>query len=425
MAPEPGPIMSSLSRTLSAFVLALAPVLAVGLGALLPRPAAAQDLSALARVDPAGSLVSDRSGGIDLTLALSQGVPWRVFSLTEPDRIVMDFREIDWSGLSRLGMLNSDLAADLRFGTYRPGWSRLVLTLTEPLALSRAGMEVDPATGRARLSARFEKVSAEVFAAQAGAPRDPDWDLPEDGLPRPAPRDGDAPLTVVIDPGHGGIDPGAVQGGLTEKDLMLQLAQAVRETLIREGDTRVILTRNDDAFVSLERRVAIAHEVEADLFISLHADVLAYGRAHGATIYTLSDTATDEASAKLAERHDRDDLLSGVDLTGKDDVIADVLMDLARLETTPRTEALAKALKLSIEASGAPLNSHPMRAADFSVLKAADIPSVLIEVGFLSSQRDRKNLSDPAFIDRMALSIRDAILAWQQADAAMRPLIRQ
>ena len=245
MAPEPGPLMSSLSRIISAFALALAPVLAVGLGALSPRPAAAQDLSALARVDPAGSLVSDRSGGIDLTLALSQGVPWRVFSLAEPDRIVMDFREIDWSGLSRLGMLNSDLAADLRFGTYRPGWSRLVLTLTEPLALSRAGMEVDPATGKARLSARFEKVSAEAFAAQAGAPRDPDWDLPEDGLPRPAPRDGDAPLTVVIDPGHGGIDPGAVQGGLTEKDLMLQLAQAVRETLIREGDTRVILTRND------------------------------------------------------------------------------------------------------------------------------------------------------------------------------------
>jgi N-acetylmuramoyl-L-alanine amidase len=284
-------------------------------------------------------------------------------------------------------------------------------------------MKVDEVQGTAHITARFNAVSAEAFAAGVGAPKTPGWDLPEAALKGAQSDDG--VLTVVIDPGHGGVDPGAVRGGLTEKTLMLSLALHLREALIREGDTRVILTRDDDSFVSLDRRVSAAHEVGADLFISLHADVLPTGRAQGATVYTLSDEASDEASAKLAERHDRDDLLSGVDLTGKDDVVANVLLDLARQETTPRTTSFSQSLTKAIGAAGVPLNSHPLRAADFSVLKAADIPSVLIEVGYLSSDRDRNNLKDPEFLTRMAEAMREAILEWAKQDAALRPLVRQ
>lgn len=388
----------------------------------LAAPTRAQGLSAVARVEPLESSLTGRST-LDLTLALSQPVPWRVFTLANPTRVVMDFREVDWSDLDADSFRQSDLVKDLRFGTYRPGWSRMVMTLAQPMALTTSAMKVDEVQGTARITARFNPVSAETFATSVGAPRTPGWDLPEPALSGAKTDDG--VLTVVIDPGHGGIDPGAVRGGLTEKKLMLSLALQLQEALIRRGETRVVLTRDDDRFVPLERRVSLAHDASGDLFVSLHADVLPTGRAQGATIYTLSDEASDEASAKLAERHDRDDLLAGVDLTGKDDVVTDVLLDLARQETVPRTAAFADALVSAIGDAGVPLNSHPLRSADFSVLKSADIPSVLIEVGFLSSERDRKNLKDPEFLTKMAAAIRVAILNWAKTDAALKPLVRQ
>ena len=187
----------------------------------------------------------------------------------------------------------------------------------------------------------------------------------------------------------------------------------------------MVLTRNDDSFVSLERRVAVAHRARADLFLSLHADTLREGGARGATVYRLSESASDEASAKLAERHNRADMLAGVDLSGADDVVADVLMDLARLETDPRAERLAEALVLGIRQQDLPLNSRPRRAAGFSVLKSPDIPSVLLELGFLSSERDLTNLRDGAWRDRMARGIRNALQAWRIADAAAAELVRQ
>lgn len=384
----------------------------------------AQDLFATARTYPTESAISDQRGDLTLTLTLTQPVPWRVFALADPPRIVMDFREVDWTGLAPEDMRQTDLVTDLRFGTYRPGWSRMVMTLAGPMELATSAMRVDEDRGSATISARFAPVSADRFTATAGAPRTPGWDLPEPAIVTGEGAN-DGVLTVVIDPGHGGIDPGAIRDELTEKTLMLKLARELRDTLIREGDTKVFLTREDDSFVPLERRVSFAHEVNADLFISLHADVLPNGRASGATIYTLSDKATDEASEKLAERHDRDDLLSGVDLTGKDDVVAGVLLDLARQETTPRTAAFSRALAKAIDHAGVPLNSHPLRAADFSVLKAADIPSVLVEVGYLSSDRDRQNLKNPEFLTRIAGAIHAAILDWSRADAALKPLVRQ
>ena len=242
--------------------------------------------------------------------------------------------------------------------------------------------------------------------------------------PPPAAR-GEGPLVVVLDPGHGGIDPGAEEDGLAEKDLMLSFARQLKEALLRAGGFTVVLTREDDSFVSLERRVSIAHRSGADVFLSLHADSLSDGGARGATIYVLSDSASDAASAALAERHNREDILAGIDLSGADDVVADILMDLARMETQPRAELLARAIELGISERDLPLNSHPRRSASFSVLKSPDIPSILLELGFLSDARDLGNLRDADWRARMAQAISEGLQAWRQADAAGADLVRQ
>jgi len=161
------------------------------------------------------------------------------------------------------------------------------------------------------------------------------------------------------------------------------------------------------------------------VFLSLHADALAEGHARGATVYTLSEEASDLASATLAERHDRADLLAGVDLTESDDEVALVLMDLARTETTPRTEKLAEALIDGIDSATQATFKRPHLRAAFSVLKAPDIPSALIELGFLSSERDRANLADPAWRLSAAQGIRDGLMQWARDDAAAADRLRR
>ncbi|MDZ4093972.1 MAG: N-acetylmuramoyl-L-alanine amidase, partial [Paracoccaceae bacterium] len=163
----------------------------------------------------------------------------------------------------------------------------------------------------------------------------------------------------------------------------------------------------------------------AHLFMSLHADALAEGEAVGATIYTLSEEASDAAGAALAERHDRDDLLAGVDLTGQDDLVAQVLMDMARTETAPRIERLALALKAAIQDAGLKMHRHPLQSAGFSVLKSPDIPSVLVELGFMSSARDLARLTDPAWREKIAAALLVGIKAWAAEDAAIAGLLRR
>ena len=389
--------------------------------------AGAEDFSALTRVDAARSGISAAgSDGVALDLYLDFGVPWRLFTLDSPPRLVVDFREVDWSGVQAADLLKTDRIKGVQFGTYVPGWSRLVADLGGPMGIETAALKVEEATRNAHLAIRLKPVSKKVFAERSGAPHDPRWDLPAPAVVEAAPRRGpDDPLVVVLDPGHGGVDPGAETDVVDEKDLMLTFARELREVLLRTGGYKVVLTREDDSFVSLERRVSIAHQAGADVFISLHADSLAEGAAHGATVHMLSRDASDEASAKMAERHDRADLLAGMDLSETDDEVTGVLMDLARQETAPRTRALAEALVDGMAQTGGPMNRRPLRSAAFSVLKAADIPSVLIEIGFLSSPRDLSNLQNPEWRATMARGIRNGLAAWTQGDAAQRPLVRQ
>lgn len=390
-------------------------------------PLEAQEFSGLARINPEESRVSDQGrDSVQIDLHLSQGVPYRVFTLDGPPRLVLDFQEVDWTGLVAEELDQSELVKQAQFGAYVPGWSRMVLELAGPMGVEMAALDIDDVAGAAHLAVLLSPASPEAFAEVSGAPYDERWDLPEpEHIKRPVARGEDAPLVVVLDPGHGGIDPGAEMGDVVEKELMLTFSRELREILLRSGGFQVVMTRETDNFVSLERRVSLAYQAGADVFLSLHADSLAEGLAHGATVYVLSKEASDVASAKLAERHDRHELLSGVDLSGSDDEITDVLLDLARQETQPRTDALARDLVNGMTNTGGPMNRRPMRSAAFSVLKAADIPSVLIEIGFLSSPRDLQNLRNPEWRLAIAQGIRNGLQNWREADAAKRDLVRK
>jgi N-acetylmuramoyl-L-alanine amidase len=387
--------------------------------------AKAQELSALARVDPVASTIQDGWWGrTDLSLFLSQGVPFRVFTLDAPARLVVDFREVDFSGVS-----SSDLLEDggrigaVRFGAFQPGWSRLVADLTEPMLPVEIGMPVDPNTGRATLDIMLKTTSQAEYAAASGAPEDPNWTPAFLNAPV-VEQEADKGFTVVLDPGHGGVDPGAERDGVTEKELILSFARTLADELRRAG-VNVVLTRDEDIFVALETRVAIAHLHKGDIFISLHADILRQGGAKGATVYTLSEEAADEATLQLVARHDRSAVLTGTDLTGSDDQVTEILLDFARLETAPRSGALAKELARGMREAGGPMNRRSLRRAGFSVLKSADIPSVLIELGFLSSERDLNNLRDPVWRQGIARGISQSILVWRDEDAARAALVRQ
>lgn len=382
---------------------------------LLSLPSAAQELSALAKVNPMRSGIVATGAGLELRLDLSQPVPWRLRLMDDPPRLVIDAREVDWKGAEALAVVRPGVS--LRAGRFRPGWSRMVLELEGPHKVARAEMTTGEAT---RLEILLEPTDPATFAAEAARPDLPEWALPEAAELMPPLPEGGGPLVVVLDPGHGGIDPGAERDGTSEAALMLTFAREVKEVLVRDGRFRVVMTRDEDVFVPLETRTSIAREAEADIFLSLHADALAEGDAQGATVYTLAEDASDEAAAALAERHDRDDLLAGVDLTEQDDVVAEVLMDMARTETAPRTDRLAKAMVGAIKSAEIRMHRRPQQSGGFSVLKTPDIPSVLLEVGFLSSDRDYKRLSDPAWRATLAEALRQALVTWASEDATLR-----
>jgi N-acetylmuramoyl-L-alanine amidase len=376
-----------------------------------------QELSALARFAPERSSIEALPEGLRLNLAISQPVPWRVRLLADPPRLVLDVREVDWAGLETLPRPAS-MILGARAGVFRTGWTRAVWQLSGPHLVTAAEMITAPDGATIRLD--LSPADAASFAKAAGAPEPPEWAVPQgEALAEPIVR-GDGPIVVVLDPGHGGIDPGAEGDGVTEAGLMLTFARELKELLLRDGRFSVVMTREEDVFVPLEARVSIARAAKADLFLSLHADALAAGEAQGATIYTLSEEASDEAAAALAERHDRDDLLAGIDLSGQDDLVAEVLMDMARTETDPRTERLATAVTAAIKAAELRMHRNPRQSGGFSVLKSPDIPSVLLEVGFLSSSRDLKLLGDSKWRRQMAEAILAGLIFWSEEDRTLR-----
>lgn len=390
---------------------------------------AARDLHAIARINVEKSEISDRLlGGVAVKLSLSQAVPFRVFTLDGPKRLVVDFKEVDWSLFSADDILDTEAVTGVRYGIFRPGWSRMVLDLDTPLEVENIEMDTGANQGGpVTLSILMKYVSSTDFAEKAGAPDDDGWHY-EDKTPKVASRGrqmGDRPLVVAIDAGHGGIDPGATRYDHEEKHLVLLFARELKEALILTGRYSAAMTRDQDEFVSLPDRITRARAFGADVFISLHADALAKGTASGTTVYTLSEKASDEAAETLAAQHDRSDLLAGVDLSRQDDQVATVLMDMARLETAARSEVLAEMLVVGISESVGHLHKRPHLSAGFTVLKAPDIPSVLVELGFMSNEHDLKNLLNKKWRAQVIEGLVAALDMWAVEDAAQALLLRK
>lgn len=363
---------------------------------------------AQATFDPDRSAIRDGWWQLEVALGLSDIVPYRVFTLDAPRRLVIDFEGADFAGLDPDALLSGDRATGVRFGPLRPGWSRMVVDLAEPLVIAEAGMVAGPEG--ADLTLVLEQSSDVEFAAASGAPPDPGWEVVTGFDSQQAAQIARSEdFVVVIDPGHGGIDPGANQGGIKEADLMLLLAAELAVTLGKIPNVQAVLTRNEDVFVPLSARLTIARQVDADLLISLHADALETDAARGASVYTLAPDGGTAASQRIVERHERGDLLAGVDLNAAEDRVATALMDLARAETGPAARRFADAVATAMAREGVQMNTRPRREGQFAVLTAADFPSVLIEVGFLSNADDRAVLATREGRERIIAAIASTI----------------
>lgn len=407
-------IITAAKSCLTAAVIALAGITLPAL--LAPIPVAAQELTGLARFDADKSAVMGSRGNFTLSLAITQPVPWRVRVLDNPTRLVIDTREVDWTQISEFNH-DSVAVSEFRAGSMRQGWSRLVIDLSDTYLPVKAEMVTVGAGVKMKIT--LKSVTPEAFATAAAEPEPAEWAMPEPAILPPKKPKLPGPRLVVLDPGHGGIDPGAENNGIREADLMLTFARELKELLLRDGEFDVVMTRDGDDFIPLETRIKIARAAGADVFVSLHADAVNEGEATGATVYTLAEEASDDAAQALAERHDRSEILAGVDLSAQDDLVAGILMDMARTETMPRIERLADALRDSIQGAGLPVHANGRQTAGFSVLKSPDIPSVLLELGFISSDNDLTRLTDPLWRAQMALAVRNALAKWAQEDAAI------
>ncbi|TQS72487.1 AMIN domain-containing protein [Rhodobacteraceae bacterium] len=384
---------------------------------------AARSAARLAQFEPVRSTIAGDANQTRIHLGISESVPYRAFLLDAPPRLVVDFQEVDFADAKPEAFLGAGAITALRWGPFRTGWSRMVAELSGPVRIERAVMQT---SGAPALDISLVPVPEEEFAPHPGSAESALWDLPQPArVAQPINRqDGTRNVVVALDPGHGGRDPGAEAGPTTEAIVVLTFARELKERLSRAG-IEIVMTREDNRFVSLEDRLTRARSAGADLFISLHADALENSTQTGAAVYVFDPDATRSATQKLTERHGRGDLLSGVDMIGQGDDVAVALMQMARRETAPRSLAFAQNLGNAISRAGLTLYKPDVQFADFSVLKAADIPSVLIELGFLSSDGDRKRLLDPRWRARMAEAVTGAVETWARADAAQAPLLRQ
>jgi N-acetylmuramoyl-L-alanine amidase len=389
----------------------------------------ARSMGGQAHVLEQGTALSVTREAVAFDLSLSQPVPYRLRLIGAPPRLVMDLNTISWGETDLQALADAQGLAGLRLGHLPDGWARLVLDLGGPFVISSSEQRIEAESGRAVITLRLRRAGLEEFEAAA-------WDEAQflaqsvGDLLHPAARGAMAAVVarkplVMLDPGHGGIDPGAEREGLREADLVLAFARHLREILLRRGVFDVAMTRDADEFVSLDGRIRAARGASANVFVSLHADALPEGMASGAVMYLLGDAASDDSAAYLAERHDRADMLAGVDLSGATDDIARVLMSVAWQDTQPRARALAEALVEGVAGAGLRLHRRPIQSGAFTVLRAVDMPSVLVELGFMSNPRDLANLRDPAWMNTMAEALADALELWHLRDQAQAPLRRR
>jgi N-acetylmuramoyl-L-alanine amidase len=352
-----------------------------------------------------------------LILDFPRETPVEVLVQAEPPRLILDLPKVVFPA-KRTGIETAGPVKAFRYGLFIAGRSRVVIDLDGAALVER----VDPVQvdGGTRVVVMIKRVEAQVFALavresaanirytgtvkNANLVQSEKVDAPKNELP-----------LVVLDPGHGGIDPGASgPHGELEKHLVLKIAQLLKTKLEATGKVRVELTREADVFVQLSDRVKLARTKSAALFVSLHADTLHNEpNVRGATIYTLSDKASDAGAAQLADKENKVDQLAGITDSDDRDTVSDILFDLARRETRVFSLDFAKVLVAKIQdyqAQGLTMIAkNPHRYASFKVLKAPDVPSVLFELGYLSSAEDAKDLNSPQWQGKLTDAASDAI----------------
>jgi len=343
------------------------------------------------------------------------------FLLSGPQRIALDVAGTEPGRAAAAG----GVVAKIRQGAQGDG-ARIVLDLARPAIVSEGSFGKDGRTLTLRLKTvddeRFARAAAErrmsflpPFAYFQPASRPPySVSIPLPGrLPRaPLPRvygEASRPL-VVIDAGHGGHDPGAISGdgGLREKDVTLEVAKAIKDALLASGRVRVALTREDDRFLVLQERYGLARRLKADLFISVHCDSAGNAEATGATVYTLSEVASDKEAARLAARENKADILAGVDLGAASPDISSILIDLTQRETMNASANFARLLGREAQPL-MPIKPNYHRMASLMVLKAPDMPSVLFETGYISNSGDAAFLASPEGRRKVAQGVRKAV----------------
>ena len=391
--------------------------LAVVFGALVLGGASAAERMGPAAPTPATNDFPVASGvrlGGDDTLTrvvadFSEKFDIRAFTLANPYRVVVDMPQVTFQFPPKTGEVGRGVIKAFRFGLVMPGGSRIVIDLTRPARIDKAFMLPAANDQPARLVLDLVPTDREAFMrAIALENRAPEPRKPE---PPPEAKSADARPLVVIDPGHGGIDNGTkAASGEMEKTIVLEFSLMLRDKLEKTGKYRVLMTRTEDTFVALGERVQFARARQAALFISIHADALRRreGDAHGATVYTLSERASDARAARLAEAENQADVIAGLDLSSEEKDVAGILIDLARRETKTFSVQFAKAVVGQLK-TAARLHQNPLKSAGFVVLKAPDVPSVLVELGYVSNKADLKSLISAEWRDRTADSIVQAV----------------
>ena len=343
------------------------------------------------------------------------------FLLTGPQRIALDVAGAEPGGTTEAG----GPVARIRQGAHGDEGARIVLDLARPAIVTEGSFGRDGRTLTLQLrtvdDARFARAAAErrmrflppltYFQAASRHPYSETIAVPPRTSRAALPRvygDANRPL-VVIDAGHGGHDPGAIgANGVREKDLTLKTAHAIRDALLASGRVRVALTREDDRFLVLRERYGLARQLGADLFISVHCDSAENADASGATVYTLSEVASDKEAARLAARENKADIIAGVDLGAQNPDISSLLIDLTQRETMNMSASLARLLGREARPL-IPLKDNYHRMASLMVLKAPDLPSVLFETGYISNAYDAAFLESREGREKIAQSVRKAV----------------
>jgi N-acetylmuramoyl-L-alanine amidase len=395
------------------------------------RPIAASSIPVVSDVRLAGDGKQTR-----FILDLDKTISFRAFPLADPYRVVLDIPQVSFQLPAGAGAAGRGLIKAFRYGLVMPGGSRIVFDLNGPARIASSYV-LEAANGQPpRLVLELEEVDRTTFVQSLSPDNRPELrpaiataqdTLVTDTLatietkaevaPKPAADKPDAAAdlrpVIVIDPGHGGIDNGTQSGNEYEKTLVLGFGLALRDRMEKSGKYRIVMTRTDDTFIPLNDRVKIARNQSAALFVSIHADALPRreGDAQGATIYTLSDRASDAEAERLAEAENKADAIGGVNLTEEPTDVADILIDLAQRETRTFSNRFARLLMGEMK-TATRMHKHPLKSAGFRVLKAPDVPSVLIELGYVSNKDDLEHLVSEDWRSRTVGSVAHAIDAF-------------